>query len=603
MQKRQFEIVAQDPSVKRNGKVLTAKINLPAEDLDKGPMGYAIYVVDYDASAATMYKPAVLDPAIEEVKAPTTITGLREDATYHAMNVYAIVMRTLLRFEFALGRRVGWGIRGHQLKVVPHAFEEANAFYSPELEAVLFGYVHGRQPMFLCLSHDIIAHETAHALLDGLRDKFMAPSSPDQAALHEAFADIVALLSVFSLPEVVENLVKAGIEDDIEKGIEHEEAPDGFVHKSLLSWEWLKGTALLGLAEEMRAEAAEARVNALRRSVEIKPDRNILKRLEFGEEHRRGEVLVAGVMRAFLAAWVARIRELGDPRDANSLVGLKRVAEEGADIADVLLTMTIRGIDYTPPIHITFGDFLSAILTADSEVRADDSRYKLRTHLLTEMGAYGIEPSSDSDGGRWDQPGIKLRREGSHLGGLQTDPTEMFRHIWNNRSAKLLNLNTDAFNRVASVRPCVRVSPDDGFQIRETVVEWVQYLKVSADRLPDYGLRRPRSMPATVEVPLEAGSTLILDEYGELKYNIRNGLPSKDSSPTAKRVWQDRIKYLWEGGYLREAAPATLRRTDRSASLASFHLRRVFEPALASDEKAAALRRQAEQRRAKEAWR
>jgi len=586
MQKRQFEIVAQDPSVRRNGKVLTAKINLPWEDLDAGPMGYAVYVVDYDASAATMYQPAVLDSNIEAVEAPSTLTELRENSTYHAMNVYAIVMRTLLRFEFALGRRVGWGIRGHQLKVVPHAFEEANAFYSPDLEALLFGYVLRRQPVFLCLSHDIIAHETAHALLDGLRDKFMAPSSQDQAALHEAFADIVALLSVFSLSEVVENLLTP-IEDD--------DAPDGFVHKSKLSWERLKDTALLGLAEDMRADAAEARVNALRRSVDIEPKRNILEHLEFGEEHRRGEVLVAGVMRAFLFAWVDRIKDLGDPRSANSLVGLKRVAEEGADIAEVLLTMAIRGIDYTPPIHITFGDFLSAMLTADSEVRADDSRYKLRTHLLTQMAAYGIEPSSGSDDGRWNPPGMKLIREGSHLGGLQTDPTEMFRHIWNNRGPELLNVNTDAFNRVASVRPCVRVSPDDGFQIRETVVEWVQYLNVTADKLTEYGLRRPRSMPLDVEVPLEAGSTLILDEYGELKYNIRNGLPSRNSSRKALQRWQERISYLWEGGYL--GGP------NRSASLASFHLRRVLEPALASDEAEAAIRREAEQRRAKESWR
>ena len=71
----------------------------------------------------------------------------------------------------------------------------------------------------------------------------------------------------------------------------------------------------------------------------------------------------------------------------------------------------------------------------------------------------------------------------------------MFRHIWNNRAPDRLNLDTDAFNRVASVRPCVRVSPEDGFQLRETVVEWVQYLRVTADKLPQYGLRRPRSMP------------------------------------------------------------------------------------------------------------
>ena len=288
---------------------------------------------------------------------------------------------------------------------------------------------------------------------------------------------------------------------------------------------------------------------------------------------------MAGVMRAFLSAWVDRIKGLGDPRNANGLVGLERVAEEGADIADVLLTMAIRGIDYTPPIHITFGDFLSAMLTADTEVRADDCRYNLRTHLLTEMAAYGIEPSAESDDGRWD-PAAKLIREGSHLGGLQTDPTEMFRHIWNNRGPDRLNLDTDAFNRVASVRPCVRVSPDDGFQIRETVVEWVQYLKVTADKLPAI---RP------AEAPIHAfgrggavGGGIDVDPRRVRRTEIQ---ASATGCPAATRrgrpsSWQDRIRYLWEGGYLGGL--------NRSASLASFHLQRVLEPAPASDENEAA---------------
>ena len=39
---------------------------------------------------------------------------LLDDPRFHARNVYAIMMRILARFEFALGRRVAWGSAGHQ---------------------------------------------------------------------------------------------------------------------------------------------------------------------------------------------------------------------------------------------------------------------------------------------------------------------------------------------------------------------------------------------------------------------------------------------------------------------------------------------------------
>ena len=72
---------------------------------------------------------------------------LLRDPRFHQQNVYAIVMRILARFEYALGRRVSWSFGGHQLKIAPHAFLDANAFYTKEDEALLFGYF--ADPMYV----------------------------------------------------------------------------------------------------------------------------------------------------------------------------------------------------------------------------------------------------------------------------------------------------------------------------------------------------------------------------------------------------------------------------------------------------------------------
>ena len=108
----------------------------------EGPRGFRVNVIDYDASTGALYQPADLrtgkdgiyrDPySLENRKRKKD--GRRRDAElvgdpkFHAQNVYAIVMRTLARFEFALGRRVAWGSDGHRIHIAPHAFAEANAF-------------------------------------------------------------------------------------------------------------------------------------------------------------------------------------------------------------------------------------------------------------------------------------------------------------------------------------------------------------------------------------------------------------------------------------------------------------------------------------------
>ena len=55
---RQMWVLPQDAGVRRDGRILTASVPVAYEDLEAGPIGHRVQVVDYDASTQTLYKPA-----------------------------------------------------------------------------------------------------------------------------------------------------------------------------------------------------------------------------------------------------------------------------------------------------------------------------------------------------------------------------------------------------------------------------------------------------------------------------------------------------------------------------------------------------------------
>lgn len=540
---RKLTIIAQDPSVKVNGRILKADVTVPAEDLAPGPTGYRVKVVDYDSSSDTLYKAKAFKPRGDR--------ELLKDPAFHAQNVYAIAMRILARFEFALGRRVSWGFDGHQIHIAPHAFADANAFYSETDRGLFFGYFAGRdgRPIFTCLSHDVVAHETTHAILDGLRDRYTEPSSPDQAAFHEGFADIVALLSVFSLEQVVGQL--------LDRPYPGRRGGGGrFVDSRLLTPGALKNWALLGLAEEMGQELAQVRGGALRQSARLTPSRKYLQMAEFQEPHRRGEILVAAVMNAFVTIWTRRIKLLGSFKGNTKDRSL--VVEEGAKAADHLLTMAIRAIDYCPPLEITFSDYLSAMLTADAEmVREDPHGY--RDTLRTCFREFGIDPSPLAQrDGTWPQFDDEIAYGGFHFESMQRDREEVFRFVWENR--RRLKLDEKAYINIESIRPSVRISPA-GFVLRETVVEYVQLSSLRADELRgELGVTPPRDMPRRQNVKLYGGGTLIFDQYGRLKFWIAKPFGNRQRQ-------QSRLDHLWATGFYE-------RPDDPRTRFAQIHMRR-----------------------------
>jgi hypothetical protein len=318
--------------------------------------------------------------------------------------VYGVAMRTIRNFERALGRLALWSdqrlhVGGdyrkqfvRRLRIYPHALRDRNAYYSPSKKALLFGYFPvvakdaDNTPgtlVFTCLSHDIIAHETTHALLDGVHPRFNEPVNPDVSAFHEAFADIVALFQHFSYPAVLESQIRRTRGD--------------LYTESLLSQLAQQFGRSTGRGASLRDALGDKNEQTGKWETR-KPDPRALEKTV--GPHARGSILVAAVFRAFLLIYRSTTADLfriatqgtGNLPEGDIHPDLaRRLAVEAAGCAERILQMCIRAIDYCPPVDITFGDFLRGIVTADLEYSpADKNSY--RVVFIESFREWGIYP-------------------------------------------------------------------------------------------------------------------------------------------------------------------------------------------------------------------
>jgi hypothetical protein len=593
---RLLQVFAFDPSL--NLSLETAVINhlrlsVPWEDLEPGPLGEYLEVVDIDPPSSLFYPPVDLDDPYLLVQ--DGLNPSEGTPQFHQQMAYAVTSKTIQNFEHALGRKAQWS--AHQqmgrdgvteeifvprLRLYPHALREANAYYSPRKKAVLFGYFPAstRSPgnnlpggmVFTCLSHDIIAHEVTHALLDGLHPYFDEPSNVDVLALHEAFADIVALFQHFSYPEVLRHQIARTRGD-------------------------LASESLLGELAQQFGQAIGGR-GALRSAiggfdqqsgkwVRTEPDPTRLQQTL--EPHARGAILVAAVFDAFLTIYKQRIADLiriatgGSgilPAGALHPDLVNRLASEAAQIAQHLLTMCIRALDYCTPVDIAFGEYLRALVTADYDMAPNDPD-GYRIAVVESFRRHGIYPEKvrnlsqqsllwrppDDDGAlnrffdnpeRWAkiknhemfQRKSASDRQKSFL--LEADLRRTFRDWILNapetfeRPLKLaltqrpqmqsiVQAEGRPFLEVNSVRPAYR-SGEDGRTVADLVVEINQqrygYIDPAKQARVDQGKLQPRDP----DFIFRGGATLLIDlETARVRYGIYKRLESNNRLEQQRR--------------------------------------------------------------------
>lgn len=149
------------------------------------------------------------------------------------------------------------------------------------------------------------------------------------------------------------------------------------------------------------------------RWVKHQPDPTDLDGAE--EVHSRGAILVAAVFDAFLSIYHNRTRDL--LRLASGGTGIlqgdlhpdlvNRLAQEASKSAAQVLNMCIRALDYCPPVDLTFGEYLRALVTADMDLMPED-RLGYRVAFIEAFRRRGIYPDNvrtlSEDTLRWAHP-------------------------------------------------------------------------------------------------------------------------------------------------------------------------------------------------------
>lgn len=536
---RPLRIYTVDPARGRLEGAITT-INVPYEPLKPGPTGARFKVIGSGGIEDVLPSYGEVDLEDRRVLIRSGHDPAPCDPLFHHQMAYAVASTAYAAFRHALGREIDWSFDDPRLELHVHAFAGSQALYTPSPIApsrsgtVKFGYfqagsnVRGRVPpggtVYLCLSHDVIAHEVTHALVSGLRTKFNREfvSHIDVDAFHEAFADLVALLLRFSYAEVVREAIRD------KEGLfwTHESFPNFGIQAA--HGDGKNALRTVNLFEEAKRYDPKSEVYAL------------------------GTVLVSAIVEALIIVYKRKAAPY--LRLASGGTGVFAPgARLPADLVDVLthtasrlasqfLTVCVRALDYCPPAGLDFGEYLRALVTADFELVPDD-QWGYREALIDAFSQRGIYPrrvpSMSEDALRWRGPRLtippipqlsfaalrfagdpasplsprELKRRATALGRLVTRPDYLDEFGLMAEGDPALGADSVEPPQVESVRSARRVGPD-GQIIFDLVCEVTQCRKVLK---PD-----GKTMDYT------GGSTIIIDPGGAIRYILRKAVSAAD---------------------------------------------------------------------------
>jgi hypothetical protein len=548
-------VYPQDPLVaERNKEHALKKINLALDwepGMMDGPTSSRITVVDFDADQRKLSAPAHWDEEArcftlahwDEAKGvvvpdKTPVAKQPDSAQFRQVNAWAIVEFALSFFEdpAVLGRKIPWAFGANRLIVVPHAGFAQNAYYDRNTGTLQFYYCGtAEDPVYTCLSHDIIAHETGHAILDGIRPYYVEPTSAQTAGFHEFFADLTAVTLAMR-----HNPVRKAVADRCQGDLKRDKIIAGLAEQF--------GEAL---GKQSGKETARTNLRSAMNSYDMDYLATNL------EPHECSQVLT-GAMFDILARIAVAIRDgtagtggtnasagdddVAEPEEAEEEgKGEKEPSVSAASYRAPLWTafdawsrLAMRALDYCPPVDIQYADYARAVLRADELAYPTDYRgYRAIAKAVFGDGAGGrkiLKLRDEQELFPSDFRGLDITRIAGSL-------TAAYRFIHDNRETLHIPPYQDFI--IADLYDTKKSLPGARKLPREVVIEYLWS--------EDTELAGRQFGPLNGQYyPLWCGGTLVFDSIGNvLSWNYKPGVQwSPKSWPLDRQLGEERLAEL-----------------------------------------------------------
>lgn len=417
MKEISIPIMIQDPRIAQLPGVPPAEGSYPQRDfyLD-GPVTARIAVLDFDPETGKVKRGARFNPGQKrgwyegETGQRLTAPKQNDPALYtdefKQVSVFATVLKTMDLVEKAdtLGRALTWAFDGPQLLVIPQAGEQANAYYHRDSHSLQFFFFRSpsrQETVYTCLSRDIVAHETGHAIVDGIAPDLLDAYTPQSLAIHEAIADLTAMLLAYLSGKLTHYWL------DNDNGSIPQKNPFTTIAEEY-------GTAR-GHKDGLRDLFNNKTLDPNDKSRDKNGRANYVKRQE--DPHDLSEVLSGALCKVMIQIHEDQKRQLAEkvPEDLEGRLANKEITE--AELPEKtedaireswgralgrasrrLKRMVFRALDYLPPGEVSFADYGRALIAVDQAAYPNDPQMRhwvceefARRHMIQSKAALVVE--------------------------------------------------------------------------------------------------------------------------------------------------------------------------------------------------------------------